>query len=180
MVWKWSIAAIFKLLLRERERSMNVKNISQLPPLPIPIQDRTSNLGMCPDWESKPQPFGFTGQCSNQLSPTRLGPLPIFLNWIDCFCGVELCEFFINFELPSIRYIIGKYLLPLSRLSFHFVDGFLCYAKTHLFDIVPICLFFLLFPLPEEMYQKNIAKIDVRDFTAYVFFYKFYGFKSYI
>ena len=37
-----------------------------------------------------------------------------------------------------------------SRLTFHFFNGFLCFAKA-------ICLFLLLFPFPEETDPKNIA-----------------------
>ena len=37
-----------------------------------------------------------------------------------------------------------------SRLTFHFFNGFPCFAKA-------ICLFLLLFPFPEETDPKNIA-----------------------
>ena len=40
-------------------------------------------------------------------------------------------------------------------------------------------LFLLFFPLPEETDPKNITKTNVKEYTAYIFFYKFYGFKSY-
>ena len=59
------------------------------------------------------------------------GLLPIFK--LDCLggLGIEFYKFFINCGYkPLIRRVIGKYDLPFSGLSFHFVDGFLCCAKT--------------------------------------------------
>ena len=35
-------------------------------------------------------------------------------------------------------------------------------------------------PLPNETDPKNIAKTNVKQHAAYVFFYKFYGIRSYI
>ena len=40
-----------------------------------------------------------------------------------------------------------------------------------------ICLFLLLFPLPEEADQKKNGKTNVEECTAYVIFYDFYGFQ---
>ena len=37
----------------ERERKIN-----WLPPIHSPSGDATHKVGMCPDWESIPQPFG--------------------------------------------------------------------------------------------------------------------------
>ena len=45
-----------------------------------------------------------------------------------------------------------------SRLTFHFLNGFLCFAKA-------ICLFLLLFPFPEETDPQNIAKTNVKELT---------------
>ena len=60
-----------------------------------------------------------------------------FLNWIPWFFGVELCKFFIYFGYePLLRYVICKCLPPFSRLSFCFVDGFLCYAEAFYFSQV--------------------------------------------
>ena len=39
----------------ERERK---RNTDRLPAICTPIRDGTGNLGMCPDWELNPQPFG--------------------------------------------------------------------------------------------------------------------------
>ena len=43
---------------REREPVMWERNIDWLPPIRAPTRDWTWNLGMCPDQESNPQPFG--------------------------------------------------------------------------------------------------------------------------
>ena len=63
-----------------------------------------------------------------------------FFNQIVSFFDVKLYELFIYVGyLLLIGHIICKYLLPFSRLSFHFVSGFLCCAKflslimSHLF-----------------------------------------------
>ena len=61
------------------------------------------------------------------------GSLPIS-NWV-VWSFLILNELFIYFRYqPLIRYILCKYLLPFSTLSFHLV-GFLCSS--------PICLFLL-------------------------------------
>ena len=60
---------------------------------------------------------------------------------------VELCEFSVYFcILTLIRYIVCKYLPPLSRIHFHFVDNFLCCAKVLLFDVVSFVYFCFWFP----------------------------------
>ena len=41
---------------RERERERE-RNIDWLSPICTPTRDWTHNLGMCPDWESNPQPL---------------------------------------------------------------------------------------------------------------------------
>ena len=56
---------------------------------------------------------------------------------------------------------------PFSGLSFHFVDGFLCCAKTLVWCSL-ICLFFLLFPLPRDISEKNVAVGNIWDFIAHV------------
>ena len=71
----------------------------------------------------------------------------------------------------TVGHIICIYLLPFSRLSYRFVDdGFLHCAKAFLVLCSPICLFLLLFPLSEDSDPKNIAKTNVKEHTAYVFF----------
>ena len=63
--------------------------------------------------------------------------------------------------------IARKYFLPFSRLSFHLVDGFLCYVKGYKFNLAPIvcfCCYFLCF---RKWIKKNIAAIYVRVFSLY-------------
>ena len=62
----------FRERRRDRQRQVCEKNINLLPPVCDPTRDQTHNLVMCPDWESKLQPFWCVGQCSNQLAhPAR-------------------------------------------------------------------------------------------------------------
>ena len=52
-----------------------------------------------------------------------------------CFVGVELYELFIYWGYQSLSsHIVCKCFLPFSRLSFCFVDGFLCCAKAFNFS----------------------------------------------
>ena len=45
--------------------------------------------------------------------------LPIFLNWVVCLLGVDLCEFFIYFgDQTLVRAIIGKYYFPIWLVHF--------------------------------------------------------------
>ena len=54
-------------------------------------------------------------------------------------------------------------------------------AMKKLFSFMQFHLFLLLFPLQEETYpKKHIAKISVKEYTAYDFIQQFYGFRSYI
>ena len=43
---------------RQREKNIDVRNISGLPPIHTPTRDETHSLGMCPDQESNLQPSG--------------------------------------------------------------------------------------------------------------------------
>ena len=89
-----------------------------------------------------------------------------FFNWVVFFVVVELYEFFICFAYwLHIRYIICKYLLSISRLSFCFHDGFLCCGETFWFDVVPFVVFallywgtFPLYPLCWEFLQYTVVK----------------------
>lgn len=50
--------------------------------------------------------------------------------------------FFIHFGYhPFIRYVICKYIVPVQRLRFSFVDCFLHFAEAFCFDEVPIVYF---------------------------------------
>ena len=61
---KFSPKGIFLLILeREREEEKAIekeseRNINLLPPVCALTGDKTCNLGVCPQWESNPQPFG--------------------------------------------------------------------------------------------------------------------------
>ena len=65
--------------------------------------------------------------------------LPIFQ--LGCFV-IELHELFAYFgNLGLVGCIICKYFLPVHRLSFCFVYGFLCCAKVYKFDYSPFAYF---------------------------------------
>lgn len=69
--------------------------------------------------------------------------------------------------------MICKYLLPLSRLLFHFDDGFFHFAETFSFDAVPFILFF--FPLLSMETDKNkqtdiISKPNLSEVTTFIFY----------
>ena len=79
--------------------------------------------------------------------------------------------------LTLIVCIIGEYLSPFSRLSFHFVDGFwLC--KNFLIWCGPICLFFLLSPLPGEIYPMKHCCEQYTTFSCLCFLLGFLLFRS--
>ena len=42
----------------ERKKEMRERNIDWLPHVYTLTRDGTCKLGMCPDWELNPQPFG--------------------------------------------------------------------------------------------------------------------------
>ena len=61
----------------------------------------------------------------------------LILSSMSCFCILDINPLSIT--------SFCKYFLPFSRLSFHFPDGFLCYAKSFKFDqisFVSFCLYF--------------------------------------
>ena len=79
--------------------------------------------------------------CMSSLEKMYVQLLCPFFNQIFVVV-VELCEFFICFGYSLFtRYIICKYLLPFSRLSFCSVDGFLCCTEASSFDVVPFVYF---------------------------------------
>ena len=67
-----------------------------------------------------------------------------FLNWVICFCDVELYELFLHFRYqPLISHIIYKCFCPFSWLSFCFVWGFFC--CVNLLNLIRYRLFFIAF-----------------------------------
>ena len=84
------------------------------------------------------------------------GPMPNILIRLFTFLMLSNMRFFINFGYwHLIRYIIGKYVLPFSMLSLHFVGVFLCCAKTFWFDVVSFVYFFSCFPCPRRYMRKK-------------------------
>ena len=77
-----------------------------------------------------------------------LGFLSIF--WLGFFFLILSCmsSLYILDINPLFGHIICKYFLPFNRLSFIFVDGFLCCAKA--LSLTRSHLFLLLFLLPWE------------------------------
>ena len=102
---------------------------------------------------------------------------PLF-SWVIWSFDSELYEFFVHFGYWSpVKYIICKYFLS-SKVFICW--WFLSLCKSLLVWCSPICLFLFLFPLFEETYPKNIAKTSVKDLIAWVLFWEFHGFRSYI
>ena len=60
----WDMLIDFRETERERETSIWERNIHLLPPIHSLTKDWTRNLGMCPDQESNPQPFGVQDDAS--------------------------------------------------------------------------------------------------------------------
>ena len=62
-----------------RERDINVRNMDQLPLVGTLPSDQTCTWGMCPNWESNPQPFYYR----TTLQPTELHwPGPSMVSFI--------------------------------------------------------------------------------------------------
>ena len=59
---------------RKRGTSMQERNIDQLLPICTWTKEHTHNLGMCPDWKSNLQPFGY-GTMSQPPEPHQPEPL---------------------------------------------------------------------------------------------------------
>ena len=72
------------ILEREEERERE-RNVDLLPPVHDQTGDRTDNLGMCPDWELNPQPFGVQDDASSNQA-----------TWLGLFFRAQEVAFFIN------------------------------------------------------------------------------------
>ena len=79
-----------------------------------------------------------------------------------------VCKFW---RLILVGHIIPKYFLPFFLLSFHFVYGFLCWAKTFEFDYVSLVYFCVYFHCYGRCFEKYIAVICIREGSAYFFFF---------
>ena len=88
--------------------------------------------------------------CMSSLEKWLLRFLPIFLIELFVFFALELHEMFGYFGNQSlVGSIICQYFLPSHRLSFRFVYGFLCCAKT----------FFFFGP---QMWHKEVPRLGVK------------------
>ena len=57
----------------QRKKYWCERNIDRLPPAQAPTADQTHNPGMCPDWESNPQPFSAWDNAPNDwVTPAGL------------------------------------------------------------------------------------------------------------
>ena len=105
--------------------------------------------------------------CLLQKKYMYSGPLLIFffywIWWLFVFLILSTLRFFSIFWIlkyttgylvSDIRHIIYKYLFPIGRLPFCFVNGFLCCVKAFI-CYSPICLILLLLPLLEETDAKK-------------------------
>ena len=94
---------------------------------------------------------------------------PFLIGLFVCFLGgVNFKVLYKFWILILIRCIIGEYVLPVSRLSFHLFDGFLC--LTTFFGLMLHLFFFFCFPCLRRYIRKNIAVWNAQGFTAYVLF----------
>ena len=74
---------------------------------------------------------------------------------------------FLNFgDQTFVGHFICKYFLPLCGLSFHFVDGFLCYAEAFKFNQILLVYFCFYFHYSRRWIQKDIAAIYIRECSA--------------
>ena len=70
-----------------------------------------------------------------------------------CFFFMLSCIFLYILDINPFLFIFCKYLFPINRCLFHFVDSFLCLQK--LFSLMLSCLFtFALASLAEDTYEK--------------------------
>ena len=103
-----------------------------------------------------------------------------------CMSSLEKClfrysaHFLIIFLFFGIEFLISLYILDINPLCFYFIDGSLCCAKAFYFYVVPFVCCCSCCHCPGKRIQKNTTEIDVKELTAYVFFWEFYDFRTYI
>ena len=85
---------------KERETSTRERNICQLPSVCTLTMGQTCNLGMCPDWESNPQPFGV-----GDNAPTNWATQPGLELYFD---GERKCVFMRNWDKCEEVWIISS------------------------------------------------------------------------
>ena len=92
--------------------------------------------------------------------------LPCLEKWlirssVHFFVVCYWVEFFVYFGYQHlIRYVICKK-LPFGRLSFCFIDVYLCCAEAFYFNVVPFVYFLFYFPCLRRHIQEDIAKTNV-------------------
>ena len=128
------------LLILERGTQGGERNINRLPTVCGPTRDRTRNLGMCPDWESNPQPLGVQDDTlSNQVTQPGLNHWSycthsfafsrMSWSWTHTFCSLSdffhlliniyvsssfLCSWVLSISLPQV----GRALIKLQQVGF--------------------------------------------------------------
>ena len=73
----------------------------------------------------------FVTICMSSLEKSIFMSFAHLKNQAVCFLLLLSCmSSFYILDISLIRYMVCKYFLPLHRLPFHFVDGFLCWADA--------------------------------------------------
>ena len=107
--------------------------------------------------------YVFFGQMSSRV-------LCPFCNCVAYFFDVELYEFFNNLDINLLSNISFADIFSYSSGCL-FVLLIFPLSVQKVFSLMwSICLFLLLFALPEDIYTKNILKTNVKEYTAYAFF----------
>ena len=74
------------------------RNIYQLPSVHAPVWDQTHNPGMCPDWESKRQPFSV----GDDAQPTKPHQLEQIMSLMSIFCDALTSWGLVGLPLPVL------------------------------------------------------------------------------
>ena len=99
-----------------------------------------------------------------------------FLIGLFLFFATELYGFLVYFGYkPLTEYVVCKYFLPFQRLPFLLLIVFFFLFRSSFIWCSPTCL-----NLPLLSYPYPLPRPTLRSFFSYVFFYKAYGFRSYI
>ena len=118
--------------------------------------------------------------CISSLEKCLLSSSAHFFHRVVCFFILSSmsCLYMLAINPLSVI-IICQYFLPFSRLSFYFVDGFLCYAK--LSNLIRSYLFIFAFVSSAlgDWFKKVLLQF-ILQCSAYVFFLESYSFHSYI
>ena len=87
---------------------------------------------VCPSWKSissSPLSIFLKNYLFIFIQLQLLSP---FFNWVVCFPGVKLCEFFIYFgDQTLVKWIFGKYIFPYAWLFFHFANVLCTHSEAY-------------------------------------------------